>query len=117
MRIKTRYRNFQTGEAVTPIADEIAPVPGVISQRHSELADVPGAGAAAHTAPVSADDASHDATRAFQEQIAALHQSEQLQRDRESAAPPPPTPRQQPRDFFQPPAPRSERSASAHLRR
>src|SRR5437762_393936 len=112
MRVKSRYRNAPAGGAATPIADEIAPVPGVISQRHSELADVPGAGAAAHTAPVSADEASNDATLAFQQQILALNRSERLQRDRESAAPPPLASRQYTRDLYQP---RSERSASAHF--
>ena len=113
MRVKSRYRNAPAGGAATPIADEIAPVPGVISQRHSELADVPGTGAAAHTAPVSADEASNDATLAFQQQILALNRSERLQRDRELAAPPPPTTRTPTRDFFQPPTAR--RSDSSHL--
>ena len=98
-------------------------MPGAIPQRKSELADVPGFDAAAN---ISGDDATlavqqqlnalneaeqaqHDRTLAFQQQMVALHPEQY----RESvAAPPPVAPRQQPRDFFQPPVTRSERSAA-----
>src|SRR4051812_19814431 len=106
VRVKTRYKN-------SPIADTSP----AISRGQSELADVPRSGG-------------NDPSLAVAQQLDALNHAEQSQRDRslfqqemialnpepyrESAAPPPPTPRQQPRDFFQPPAPRSERS-TAHL--
>jgi hypothetical protein len=110
VRVKSRYRN-------SPIADTSPAV-----SRQPSLAEVRSE-SVADTAP-----AGDDASLAIQDQIDALNRSEQSERDRisfekqmialhpeqyrESVAAPPPTTRAPARDFFQPPAPRSERSAS-----
>src|SRR4051812_49319561 len=111
MRVKSRYK--------APTADT------AVSQGQSELADVPRSGAPADTAPVYSG---NDPSMAFQQQLDALNEAEQAQHDRttsfhqqmtalhpersrtQEAAPPPLTPPQYTRDPFQP---RPERSASA----
>src|SRR3954467_7806873 len=81
MRVKSRYRNAETGGAVNEIADASP----AISQRQSEqsglLVDVttPGSGAVAD---------SDDASLAIQHQIAALNKSEESQRQRQALPPP-----------------------------